>query len=236
MMQVVLWGLCLWQGINDALMVAAVSVVGANEAAQMKGGAFLPMAWAMGLCAFVAFAKSLEKSISSWVVALRAKTRDEGLETRDLKTTGPVMPITGIALLAVGALCLSGCVHPVPANVITITGPSGKYHVETPKNVAIDGFNAEVHTNGVFTLRFNKWTSTNDPQVISKAFAGQVALQNSINQGLKDAIGIAVEKAIEGAKTAQNAPPEKVARTVRMRKAGRTAQGQLAGAELKIGN
>lgn len=83
------------------------------------------------------------------------------------------MKLLGIFVIAV-ALLAQGCMR-VPANKINISAPSGTYNVETPKNVKITDFSASVTSNGVFTLNFGKWESTNDPQVIDKVSAGRVA-------------------------------------------------------------
>jgi hypothetical protein len=101
-------------------------------------------------------------------------------------------------LLLLLPLILCGCSilqHPVPANRITIKAPQGSYDISTPKNVSITNFLATVDTNGLLRISFASWVSVNDPMVIDKATAGQVATINAWS-GL---LNSAVEKAAEGA-------------------------------------
>lgn len=100
-----------------------------------------------------------------------------------------------VSILALAAALTAGCRSPVPANQISIKAPSGTYDVRTPKNVDIQKFEANVNTQGVFTVKFEKWSSTNDPQVIDKASAGRVAEI----QAYKDLVVTAVEKGMAGA-------------------------------------
>lgn len=97
---------------------------------------------------------------------------------------------------------LTGCsiMHgPVPANSIVIHAPSGDYKVATPKNVAIEKFQAAVDSNGVFRVTFDKWTSTNDPEVIGKSFAGQAAVTREFFNGMNAFAGKLVEGGFKGA-------------------------------------
>lgn len=97
--------------------------------------------------------------------------------------------------LTVCSLISAGCKSPVPANQISIKAPSGTYDIRTPKNVDIQKLEASVSTNGVFNVKVERWSSTNDPQVIDKSSAGRVAEINAY----KDLIGSAVEKGVAGA-------------------------------------
>jgi len=81
------------------------------------------------------------------------------------------LPAILIGLLLTGCSMLQG---PVPKNSIKITGPSGNYQIETPKNVSITGFQARIETNGVLSITFSNWCSTNDAMVIDKAGAARV--------------------------------------------------------------
>jgi hypothetical protein len=100
-------------------------------------------------------------------------------------------------------LAVTGCRSPVPANTISIKSPRGDWRIATPKNVNIQGLAASVDTNGVFSLRFDKWTSTNDPEVISKAAAGQAAIAREYFTGIS---GIAEKLAAGAAKGASPLP------------------------------
>lgn len=89
--------------------------------------------------------------------------------------------------LCIAVLC--GCASAervVPANRITIAAPSGHYEIATPKNVEITDFDAIVETNGQFHVKFKRWASTNDPQVVDKAYAGAVALTDSHARFVKE--------------------------------------------------
>lgn len=101
-----------------------------------------------------------------------------------------------VILLLVLSLSLVGCIGvQVPANRITIKTLRGSYDIYTPKNVSISKFIASVDTNGVLQVNFDKWTATNDPLVIDRAAAGQVAIINAYDGLLQHGISAAVEAA-----------------------------------------
>lgn len=90
----------------------------------------------------------------------------------------------------------TGCMHnPVPANKIDIKTPRGSYQIATPKNVAIEKFKASVDTNGTVEVAFDSWTSTNDPQVVDKSYAGQALVMKTAFEGANQL----AEKLVEGA-------------------------------------
>jgi hypothetical protein len=105
-------------------------------------------------------------------------------------------------LLAI-PLLLAGCKSPVPANSISIKSPRGNYLVNTPKNVSIKGFTATIDAQGTFSLNFDQWTSTNDPQVVDKAYLGQSMLAREYFNGIS---GIAEKLAAGAAKGASPLP------------------------------
>jgi hypothetical protein len=110
---------------------------------------------------------------------------------------------TKLFCLALLALGLTGCKTAVPANTISIKSPRGDWRIATPKNVSIKGMVALVDTNGTFSLSFDQWTSTNDPEVISKSAAGQAAIAREYFTGIS---GIAEKLAAGAAKGASPLP------------------------------
>lgn len=107
----------------------------------------------------------------------------------------PILSLLCLALLATG--CKT---NPVPANTISIVTPRGKYNIGTPKNNNIEGFDASVDTNGTVSVKFDKWTSTNDPQVVDKAYAGQALVLKTSFDGLNQTLSKLVEGGVKGAK------------------------------------
>ena len=106
-------------------------------------------------------------------------------------------------LLFLLPILLCGCSifnSPVPANRITIKAPQGSYDILTPKNVNIEKFSATVQTNGVVNITFDSWNIVNDPMVIDKATAGQVATINAWSGLLNSAVSAAAAGAAKGVK------------------------------------
>lgn len=95
---------------------------------------------------------------------------------------------------------VAGCSSPVPANKISIVAPSGKYEITTPKNVDITKFQATVNSNGTCSVTFDRWTSTNDPNVIDKATAGRVAEIQAMGNIAATVAEKAIQGAVQGAK------------------------------------
>lgn len=102
-------------------------------------------------------------------------------------------------LLLLLPVLLSGCAIGVPANKINIVTPQGSYNIFTPKNVTITKFQAAVDTNGVVRVLFDSWISVNDPLVIDKSAAGQVAMINAWSGLLNQAVFAAANGAVQGA-------------------------------------
>lgn len=103
-------------------------------------------------------------------------------------------------ILLTACLLLTGCKTPVPANTIKIKTPRGLYQIGTPKNVDIDKFKASVATDGTVEVAFDKWTSTNDPQVIDKSYLGQAAVAKQYFDGMNQLASKLVEGGVKGAK------------------------------------
>src|SRR5438105_14813252 len=100
-----------------------------------------------------------------------------------------------------GLAFLCGCSllqNSVPANRIRLVTPQGSYDIHTPKNVAINNFLATVESNGVLRVSFTNWVSTNDPLVIDKAAAGQVAIINAWNGLVSSAVQAAGAGMVKG--------------------------------------
>lgn len=100
----------------------------------------------------------------------------------------------------VALLFVAGCKSPVPANTIRIKSPRGDWSIATPKNVSIEGFRASVDTNGSCVIDFAKWTSTNDPEVIGKSYAGRVAEVNAWSTLVSGLVEAGAKGAVKGVK------------------------------------
>lgn len=105
-----------------------------------------------------------------------------------------------VALIAALSISIfSGCAgNPVPANTIDITTPRGSYKIATPKNTEITKFEAGIDTNGTVNVKFDKWASTNDAMVISKAYAGKVAVERAKWEGINQLAGSVAKGVAEG--------------------------------------
>ena len=100
-------------------------------------------------------------------------------------------------LLCFGCALMHG---PVPANVIRITSRDGAtYSISTPKNVTIKQFEASFDTNGIPRIKFDSWSSTNDPYVIDAAGAARVAEWNAISGLINSGIEAGIKAAAKGA-------------------------------------
>lgn len=103
-----------------------------------------------------------------------------------------------LLLLLVAGL-FAGC-STVPANLITLRTPLGRYTIQAPKNVGIEKFEASVETNGTLKIKFDKWDSTNDANVIDKASAGRAAEIRAWSDGAGAIVGQALQGIVKGAK------------------------------------
>ena len=84
-------------------------------------------------------------------------------------------------------LILAGCTG-VPANRISVNFKSGAVEITAPKNTIVEGLTFARDTNATITVQIQRWQSTNDPAVISKAAAGQAQIIREWNGVLKTAL------------------------------------------------
>lgn len=91
----------------------------------------------------------------------------------------------------------------LPSNRISGQFGGVPFSIDSQKQLAIEGFAMSVtNSNMVATVKINKLSSTNDPQVIDKASAGRVAELQAI-KGIIESGGAAVGNvAGKGAHTA----------------------------------
>jgi hypothetical protein len=110
--------------------------------------------------------------------------------------------LNGCIVAWVAALALAGCAtgnRVVPGNRITLTIAGQPVTIENPKNTTLKGASLEYHsgTNSI-TLRIDELVSTNDPEVIGEAYAGQVAVTRAQFEG----VGQIADKLIQATKQA----------------------------------
>jgi hypothetical protein len=115
----------------------------------------------------------------------------EELRAREETIRGQVVPPIGSALVVAAMLC--GCVaggnRAVPGNHIKGFIAGQPFEIENPKNTTMTGVLLS-HTSGTntFFLSIEKISSTNDPQVIDKAYAGQAHVMAVQWQGLNETL------------------------------------------------
>lgn len=109
--------------------------------------------------------------------------------------------ITTLLLVIVSIVVLAGCGSPVPGNHISGALGGVPFDIKNPKQFNAKGFDLalDAGTNH-FKLHFDEMNSTNDPQVIDKAFAGQVALEKARWDGINSFTASAVSAAVSSAK------------------------------------
>lgn len=88
----------------------------------------------------------------------------------------------------------------VPANRINVSCPYGDFNIATPKNTTIEGMRIEIASNKTFSVTFEKWASTNDPQVLDAAGVADVARMQALSAAIQTAMDAAVKAAAAGAK------------------------------------
>ncbi len=98
-------------------------------------------------------------------------------------------------LLVVAVLALAGCKSPVPQNTFKGTLGGKPFEISTKKQTKAEGIHLSYSDgSNVFKLDIDKIEGSNDPQVISKSYAGRVAEINA----MRDLVGTAVEGAVKG--------------------------------------
>lgn len=108
-------------------------------------------------------------------------------------SAGPAMPVAGLAL-CVAVATLSGCAtSPIPSNRITGAIGGVPFTIEAHKQTLAENIELEVDSvTAVSTNRsrlvIGKLSSTNDPQVIDKSYAGQARVIEAQTQFAKEIV------------------------------------------------
>lgn len=181
--------LMIWEAVNGALLGAATAVLAASTISVSKGGPeLLTLPWQLGLLAFVGFGNKLADGLKQVEASLADKVS---------AGVAPALGKVGLAMAAGMMMFLAGCMSPVPSNHFTATVGGEKFDFETRKQTAAEGLeyshtvmDASGKTN-VFSLKVNKLSSTNDPQVIDRAYAGQAAVIDAQGRFLKSMVDAA---------------------------------------------
>jgi hypothetical protein len=107
--------------------------------------------------------------------------------------------IFGIACAAL----LCGCGTPVPGNRIAGNFGGVPFEINNPKNFSGEGLeiSAMVGTN-YFSMKFDRFRSENDPEVIDKSYAGRAAEVKEWFTGVNGLAGKLAEGAAKGASPA----------------------------------
>jgi uncharacterized lipoprotein YajG len=110
------------------------------------------------------------------------------------------------ALFLVAVLLLTGCAIRVPANTVRFQTPRGTLELVHPQNTKAKDIALQVSTNGQYSLSIGSLDTQNNPEVIDKTAAGQVAIikaQGEVSEKLfragVESIGAAGGKAVGAA-------------------------------------
>lgn len=113
------------------------------------------------------------------------------------KPTGTV--ITTLLALVCGGVLLTGCTG-VPQTTVRFTIGNTQFKGTFPKQFTATNLVALVNTNGVASFTVGSISAVNDPVVIDKAAAGQVAQINAIGQVVSQLTSAAIQGAAQGLK------------------------------------
>jgi hypothetical protein len=110
-------------------------------------------------------------------------------------------------LLLLAAALFCGCRNPVPGNRIKGSIMGQPFAIDNPKNTTMRNVTLTAHagTNS-FELRIGEIASTNDPQVIDKAYAGQAAVAKIYFDGAGQLVSQAMQAMAAGATGKAPAP------------------------------
>jgi hypothetical protein len=123
-----------------------------------------------------------------------------------MKSFSPSAVRTVLLAALIAPLALTGCAtgnRAVPGNHIKGSIAGQPFEIQNPKNTLMEGVSL-THQSGTnsFTLRIDKLSSTNDPQVIDKAYAGQAAVTKTLFDGVNGTLEKLEKLAATGGKKA----------------------------------
>lgn len=104
-----------------------------------------------------------------------------------------------LTLTATLALAVTGCMNPVPGTRIKGQIGGVPFEVNSPKQTTMKGLMIQ-HSAGTnhFVLNIAELSSTNDPQVIDKSYAGQAAVLKTIGDIAADVAAKTAAAAAKG--------------------------------------
>lgn len=103
--------------------------------------------------------------------------------------------------IVVGSLMLVGCKTPVPSNHIKGSFGGVPFDIQNPQQFAATNMTLAVNVgSNSLSLHFDGLKSENDPVVIDKSFAGQIALEKARWDGLNATFSQAVAAGVSAAK------------------------------------
>lgn len=110
-----------------------------------------------------------------------------------------------ITALPIAILC--GCTSPVPSNHFKGAIGGVPFEFDTKKQTTAENIEFVVVSAGAFstnysTLKIGKLSGQNDPQVISKSYAGQAAVTKEFFNGINEFASKVVEGGVKGASPA----------------------------------
>lgn len=117
---------------------------------------------------------------------------------RNLGTVGKTFMKTVMVLIAVALLV--GCKSPVPSTKFSGYVAGQPFEFVGHKQTTAKGIELMMHSGtNTFSLKIEELSSQNDPQVISKSYAGQAAVTKEFFTGFNATLSKVAEGGMKGA-------------------------------------
>ncbi len=101
-----------------------------------------------------------------------------------------ILILLSIVLLSTG--CKAFKIN-VPANEVTFVTDHGRLTLKHPHNTAMTNVFVQIATNGTVTARIGALLTVNDPNVIDKTAAGEVAKINALGTQIREGVKAGLE-------------------------------------------
>lgn len=145
-----------WEGINHTVITALATAIA-------TGAGMISPYWIAVMGIVAASLATLDREITKWIAAVKESTIIK----------------SAIALLIIAPLLLTGCMRmrdAVPANTIRFQSKYGSLDVAHPHNTDLTNMFIKFESNGTVTASIGYLHSSNDPEVVDKAAAGQALI------------------------------------------------------------
>lgn len=108
--------------------------------------------------------------------------------------------LSTLVLLAVMTMGFGSCsTIKVPANSVAFESPYGKLTMTNPQNTDMTNVVISIGTNGTVTAKIGSLHTVNNPDVIDKTAAGEVAKINALGTQFRETLKAGAEAAGAGA-------------------------------------